>query len=457
MAKNNPRAVSLLIVLLAVLVLGLAAAAVQIGRPDDTGSTTTTTSSTTSLQLTEETGDETTPALTTESTTQDLSASLTLAASGEVLMHDHVLAGGLTPDGYDYDYAFEYIRPEIGRADYAICDMEGTLAGEPYRGWPLFSAPDAVADALAYAGFDGAIVANNHILDRGPEGMDRTIRVLQGAGLDTIGVKPDEDTPSWILRDLNGIKVGLSAWTWETIRQGDNLEIKGLNGLAMPEEAAARIDSFSLQESPDFLSEDVRKVAVRVGEMREAGAEVVVFLMHWGVEYSTSEDRYAQIYTQALADAGCDIVFGAGPHVIQPVREIRSTAGDHSMLCFYSVGNQISDQYFNTGDSAGHAEDGLIAVVSLERGWAGDISLTNAGYLATYCSKRRDSETTSRNTIIPIEAALTDPEAHGVSDRVELLEQSLARTRSIMAENTGSLEVRPLVHLPESPEAWPED
>ena len=82
----------------------------------------------------------------------EVGAKASIVAVGDVLFHSHMIAGGEQEDGtYDYNFMFEYIRDINGQADYALCDMEGTLAGEPYTGYPLFSAPDVVAEAMKMA------------------------------------------------------------------------------------------------------------------------------------------------------------------------------------------------------------------------------------------------------------------------------------------------------------------
>ncbi len=55
--------------------------------------------------------------------------------------------------------------------------MEFTLAGRPYTGYPCFSAPDCYAEAIAESGVDIFLTANNHILDKGREGIERTLGI----------------------------------------------------------------------------------------------------------------------------------------------------------------------------------------------------------------------------------------------------------------------------------------
>ena len=71
---------------------------------------------------------------------------------------------------YDYSSCFSLIKEQISQADLAIGNLEVTLGGRPYRGYPMFSAPDEYLQAIKDAGFDILLTANNHCLDRGKNG-----------------------------------------------------------------------------------------------------------------------------------------------------------------------------------------------------------------------------------------------------------------------------------------------
>ena len=76
---------------------------------------------------------------------------VTMGAVGDLLLHDDVIRGGQTADGYDFSNIFTWFAPYISALDYAAADMEGTLCsdeyGYPYAGYPCFNSPDAIVDA----------------------------------------------------------------------------------------------------------------------------------------------------------------------------------------------------------------------------------------------------------------------------------------------------------------------
>ena len=88
---------------------------------------------------------------------------------------------------YDHSHFLDDLRPLLSEADLSIANAEFTLAGPPYTGYPAFSAPDTYLSSILDAGVDVLLTANNHILDKGPKGLERTLKqygVFTGSGLD---------------------------------------------------------------------------------------------------------------------------------------------------------------------------------------------------------------------------------------------------------------------------------
>ena len=114
-----------------------------------------------------------------------------ISAVGDVMAHtNQLVAARNNPEGaYNFESVFDDVKPYIENADLALANLETTLAGESieYSGYPLFNAPDALADALLYAGFDTIVTANNHSLDTRAEGLRRTAEVIEEKGMDAVG------------------------------------------------------------------------------------------------------------------------------------------------------------------------------------------------------------------------------------------------------------------------------
>lgn len=116
----------------------------------------------------------------TEITHRDRKDTLTICVCGDIMMHAGQIANARRNDGsYDFTSCFRLVRDIIGSADISIANMEFTMAGEPFEGYPRFSAPDRIAEDVATAGFDVLLTANNHIFDKGSAGASRTLEVYR--------------------------------------------------------------------------------------------------------------------------------------------------------------------------------------------------------------------------------------------------------------------------------------
>ena len=91
------------------------------------------------------------------------------------MQHVAQIEAAQTDSGYCYNDCWQYVRDEISRADIAVGNFETTLGGKPYSGYPSFSAPDEFFTSLVDAGFDIFLTSNNHSLDTGKRGIERTI------------------------------------------------------------------------------------------------------------------------------------------------------------------------------------------------------------------------------------------------------------------------------------------
>ena len=244
---------------------------------------------------------------------------LKLVFTGDIMGHDSQIASALATGepGYDYKPCFQYLRPYLQEADVVIGNLEVTFAGDPYKGYPAFSSPDELADALKWAGFDILVNANNHALDRGRKGLERTVEVLHGQEIVQTGTFPDPASRATyypLIVEKKGIRIALLNYTY------------GTNGIKdRPPAIVNRIDRAQMEK-------DMQKAST-------AEPDFILVCMHWGQEYQLTENKKQQELASYLFELGADAVIGSHPHVVQPIRG--EGAGD---LVVYSMGNLISNQ-----------------------------------------------------------------------------------------------------------------
>lgn len=124
---------------------------------------------------------------------------------------------------YDYSTCFDYVKEEIGKADFAIANLEVTLGGKPYKGYPAFSAPDEFLTAIRDAGFNVLVTANNHSLDRGKAGLERTIRLIDSLAIPYAGTyinleERQKDTPFYSKKKASALSCSIIQYGTNGIR-----------------------------------------------------------------------------------------------------------------------------------------------------------------------------------------------------------------------------------------------
>lgn len=274
---------------------------------------------------------------------------------GDAMQHQGQLDAAKAAGGTRYDYSdcFTFIAPAITEADYAVCNLEVPLGGgSDYSGYPCFSAPDSYVQALKDAGFDMFLTANNHCLDRRDRGARRTITALDSLGVDHIGTylnQQDRLEKVPFIKNINGIKFGFLNYTYGTngIEPADGVEV-------------ALIDK--------------KRMADEIKLTREAGAEIVVVTIHWGVEYVLLQNHNQENIADFLVDQGVDLIIGGHPHVIQPMKVVRNEKENKDVLVVYSLGNFISNM--KTADTRG----GALVRARVERDADGKARFVRADY-----------------------------------------------------------------------------
>ena len=287
---------------------------------------------------------------------QEQDSVLTLLFAGDIMGHDAQIVAALddSTGTYSYDSVFKYVSPMVAGADVAIGNLEVTLGGAPYRGYPAFSSPDALAEACRNAGFDILVTANNHSADRGSKGIARTIRVLDSLGIGHTGTwtsSEARDTLSPLMISHDGTRVALLGYTY------------GTNGIVVPPPAiVSYIDTVR-------AAEDIKKAFT-------SGADMTVIFIHWGTEYDSLASAQQRQTAGALQRSGADIIIGSHPHVLQPMTAESDSVSIMNPVV-WSMGNLVSNQRTRRRDGG--------AMIRLDIIARGDTTIiTEAGYVLTW-------------------------------------------------------------------------
>ncbi len=297
---------------------------------------------------------------------------LTVLVMGDIMMHQQQITSARTSDGsYDFTSYFTFIEDEIRRADISIANMEFTLAGEPYTGYPCFSAPDSFADYLAGIGFDVFLAANNHIFDKGTSGAERTVgiyrRILEPHGIRFTGIagneKEMEGTTPLFVRS-KGIRLAMLNFTY-----GTNTGL----GTAWPK--------------TNYIGEKQR-IGKAFSKAEELDADYIIAFPHWGTEYVLKHSGKQEEEAEWLVENGADWVIGAHPHVVQDSIHVKDVP------VVFSLGNAVSNM------SAKNTQLELMATIRIVREGDGGLRALPLELKYLWCS--RPGGYNDSYTVIPV-------------------------------------------------------
>ena len=240
---------------------------------------------------------------------------------------------------FNFKPMYEHVDHIIEEADIAFINQENVMAGDGYEisYYPMFNSPQELGYDLKELGFDVVNIANNHMLDKGAGGLQKTIEFWKN--MDDVlmigGYENKEDYDTMRILEKNGIKIAFLSYTY------------GTNGISKPASSPIEI--------PIHNDEDILRQTTLAKEL----ADVVMVSIHWGYEGafkpSTEQIRLAQL----MADCGVDAIIGHHPHVLQPVEWLEGKDGNKT-LCVYSLGNFMAEQAYDYNMVGGIVEFDII-------------------------------------------------------------------------------------------------
>jgi len=327
---------------------------------------------------------------------------VSLLFAGDAMQHLPQVHSAKTENGYNYDSCFYLIKDNIASADIACVNFETVLGGKPYTGYPTFSSPDEFASALKNAGFDVFFLANNHAMDGGQKGLERTIDVLDSLQIKHTGTfkSPHERTLRYPLMLIkNGIRIALLNYTYKT------------NGIPVKNPSIVNFtDTFLIKKD--------------IGTARRYKPDIIIANMHWGEEYLTYPTTEQRKMAQFLINNGVRMIIGHHPHVVEPVSVYRKEK-EPANVVYYSLGNFISNQQHP------HTEGGMIAEIVIRKtSDEAPAEIESHAYSFIWVRKYRDKEKTNY-VLIPTtlsRVAITPPFSKEEKETMEKFTEHAEKT-----------------------------
>lgn len=184
-----------------------------------------------------------------------------------------------------------------------IEDIEETTIDEP-----KFIFRPEVLEAVKWSRINLLSLANNHIMDRGKEGLEETLDWLQRYQIRSIGAP-------------------LPAFAHSKNIKNDYF---------------ASEQSVFLAFNRVFPYIDYQEEIIKgIQKARQSNPEkIIIVSMHWGNEYQAHSGIDERELAAKIIDAGADIIIGHHPHVVCEIEMVKGKP------VFYSLGNFIFDRQF---------------------------------------------------------------------------------------------------------------
>ena len=282
---------------------------------------------------------------------------VTLIFGGDLMQHEPQIKAARTANGtYDYSDVFDYMTPEIQRADIAIANFEVTLGGPPYKGYPQFCAPDEYLRAAIDCGFDVLTTCNNHSVDTYARGINRTIQMMDSLGVKHLGTyrnAAEREALYPFIIEHDSIRICLLNYTY------------GTNGIRVPEPCVVNLI-------------DTTVIARDIAKAKSMNPDVIICMPHWGDEYKLLPNQGQRDLANWLFEKGVDHIIGGHPHVVEPIEVREGEDGKH--LLAYSLGNFVSNQ------SRPNTDGGTMVRMTLTK-QGGKTTLTDCGYNLYWVSR----------------------------------------------------------------------
>ncbi|WP_170228421.1 CapA family protein [Nesterenkonia populi] len=367
---------------------------------------------------------------------EEESGAFTILSAGDVLIHDAIIAAAEQQDGsYDFAEGLSGVEHWVSGADLALCGMEVPIVppGTEPVGYPVFGAPDELADSLAQTGFHGCTTATNHSLDMGVDGVQHTLDTFDAAGLGHAGTARTEEEAA--------------EPQLYTLERGDR-------EIVVAHVANTQIHNdpfYPPQETPWVVADgDAEEMSAQAEQARADGADLVIASVHWGEEYAHAPNEEQNEYASELAEAGqIDLVFGNHSHTPQPLEQLDGGPDGEGMWVTWSLGN-----FFTNQDEECCVPETATGIMALAQAEVDDDGARITGLEWSPVTVDREGASRGEETfrgIYPLAELLDGEHEHEIPD--EVLEDRWERVVDVMGED--ALAAEPPEPTGEAPDVVP--
>ena len=260
---------------------------------------------------------------------------ISISFVGDLILLENQVKAGYNGSNYNYNKMFGYVNKYFEKSNYTIGVLEGPVANSTYSignfndGKNIYlNYPKEFLDSIKGSGIDLVTISNNHILDKGINGVKETAENLNERNLDYVGYKE-----RYKMVNIKNLKVGILAYTYGTNYYSEEKLYKlNITNMIVPE------------TSPLF--EKVKKSVINdFNELKNQNVDLIIVLPHMGTQFSLKQNNMQNTWNKIFEENGASIILGDHSHSVQPLEYIND--------CFVvnSPGNFANQYTDNNGDA----------------------------------------------------------------------------------------------------------
>lgn len=265
--------------------------------------------------------------------------SVSLIAVGDISFGDSVpcISFGLRTrlERKSFHNIFKHVQSYFKTADIVFGNLEVVLSDYGLNRDSLSSyqmrGKNEFISHITQSGINVLNIANNHILQHGSKPFWETVNALNENGICVVGMAEE-----------NGINC-----------KPGYLNVRGKEFLFL----GYCFVSEKYYKGRSLYAPGTKKAIISDIKRYKKADNHVICSFHWGKEFIDYPSKKQMDFAKSIIDAGCDLILGHHPHVIQGVEIYRNRP------IFYSLGNFLFDMSWNK-----RCKKGLTTFLSFENG-----------------------------------------------------------------------------------------
>ena len=265
---------------------------------------------------------------TTTTTIQTNETDVHLLMAGNIYSKKKIVLSGKSNEvSYNYTRFFKRIKYDIKSSDIAIINPEIIFGSQEFginHKKNDFVSPDELGNALVRAGFNLILQTNEHINDKGVQGIELTQKYWKSKKprVNLLGLIEDEneDLPYYIYQKKN-LKIGIISYATSILK------------------TLSKKSKYSI----NFLSSKNEKKIIADLKILKLKCDFIVACVHWGQTSSNTPNNLQMKWAKFLSDNNVDLILGTHPNSVQPVAYVEGKLGKRTLV-YFSLGDLVSSE-----------------------------------------------------------------------------------------------------------------